>query len=927
MNFIVIDLETTGLNPTFDEIIEIGAVKIVDGLISDTFQTFVKPTQILSDEVSDLTGITQEMLSDAPSLSTTIQELSNFAGDTRYWVAHNKDFEASFLNPLLDVTPFWLDTIEIAKIILPTERYFRLGKLLEIFHIEHKDLHRALVDAQGTAELLLILQQRLTDLPDKLWQEFLQISLDVHAPLADWLRFVFSERVGHGRIYVDNAISDLNSTVFGQSIDNDEPDTTYQLPIEQIEDFFLNLPNERYEVRSEQIKMSQMVGEAFNKGQLLLAEAGTGTGKSLAYLLPAVLYSLGSKQQVVISTNTINLQEQLLQKDIPLLGNELAEHFYSVVLKGRGNYLCHRKWQQMKSEVTADTLALFLRVAHWLTITGTGDFSEMNLWGREAELMQRMSAVSESCINFNCKFNRATCFVTKVRRKAAHANLLIINHSLLLTASFLDEDGGNILPPVRHLIIDEAHQLPAVAQRQFSQNFSAQIVRHTLNMLWQRFKPNEMLQSLKKLSPQGDVVNKLQKVISTHDEIAPTCRVFDDITNSLFYDTGADLRYLRIEKQRNDPELWQPVEEVLSNLFFELKQFYIALGELLNDLGETDDPYFSVDAVAAFQAVRCSISELLSTAQIIIDGRNIQSNEDCVIWLEKSAYWEHGQRIENIQWWVAPTDIRPLLNRYIYQDKRTIVLTSATMTNNDFSYFSRELGLEYQKLPIKSCILPSPFNYQENARLFLANDIADYTKSSEIAVQQQLAEAIFHLVVAAKGRTLVLFTSYQQLNGVYSVLRPMLRDSNIQLLAHGISGGRNFIIESMHQNPNICVLGVNSFWEGVDIKGDNLSLLIIVRLPFAPPNSPILEAKFELIKQNGGNPFREYSLPQAVIRFKQGFGRLIRSKEDRGVCCVLDQRIWNQKNYGKKFLDALPQMPTKCCSIAEMEEEISRFLR
>lgn len=930
MNFIVIDLETTGLNPAFDEIIEIGAIKIVDGQIVDSLQTLVKPNQNVPPEIEDLTGITNEMLYNAPDLSAAIQMLTDFSVGISFWVAHNKDFESSFLSHLLPEQPLWLDTIDIAKILLPTNRYYRLGHLLEQFEIKHDDLHRALADAQGTAELLLLMLHKLNELPDKLWREFMQISHAVDSPLSILLQNIFTNRAGRTKISVSADIAGLDSTAFGKTFNPEEANPAYQLPEEQIENFFMALPDEKFEVRTEQIEMSQKVASAFNNGQLLLSEAGTGTGKSLAYLLPAALYSIGSNQQVIISTNTINLQEQLLNKDIPLLQQELKSQqgltFNSAVLKGRSNYLCRRKWQQAQKDVTAENLALFLRIAHWLTLTGTGDYSELNLWGNEAEIVQHLNGASETCVNFGCRFNRNACFVTKARRKAAQANLLIVNHSLLLSASFCDGDNCSILPTTHHLIIDEAHQLPAVAERQFSQQFSGQNVRRVLNNFWQHYKPHELQQSIAKINPNSIASIRLSKVIKIYNQIFPTCQMFERATQDLFNTGGFAPRQIRIVEQRHNPEIWQPIDDSLSNLLFELKQFYAAVGELLYELGDAEDPYFSIDMTTAFQGLRASTAELIQTAQLILDGRNIQADTECVIWLEKSSVWEHGAQIDNIHWWVAPDDIRPLLNRYIYSDKHSLVLTSATMANNDFSYFSRELGLQQQSLPITDCLLPSPFDYQNNAILLMTNEIGDYTKTSELLLQQQIAEAIYKLTTAAHGRTLVLFTSYQQLNGVHQLLRPMLQHSDIKLLAHGTSGGRNFIIESMQQNANCCVLGVSSFWEGVDIKGSNLSLLIIVRLPFAPPNSPILEAKFERIKEQGGNPFRDYSLPQAIIRFKQGFGRLIRSKYDRGICCVLDQRICNQKSYGRNFIEALPPMPGKVCSIDEMAEEIKIFL-
>lgn len=930
MNFLVIDLETTGLDPTADEIIEIGAVKIVDGRISDTLQTLVKPGQPVPDEVVDLTGISNEMLTTAPSLNEAIARLNEFAAGDFYWVAHNKNFEAGFLNSLLDRPLAWLDTIDLAKILLPFNRYFRLGFLLEQFAIKHNELHRALADAQGTAELLLRLIERLNELPDSLWRNFLHICQPVDCPLSNFFRLLFSTRAANNKLTLDNAIAGLDSTNFGQGFDPEDANTGYYLPEGEIVDFFTQLPGENFEIRDEQIAMSERVAQAFNNQQVLLAEAGTGTGKSLAYLLPAALYSLGSNQQIIISTNTINLQEQLLNKDIPLLRRELQKQsdldFHSAVLKGRSNYLCLRKWRQARENAAADTLALYLRIEHWLSLTATGDYSELNLWGHEQELIQRLNAGLESCVNFSCANNRANCFVTKARRRSAQANILIINHSLLLSAALCDDEGGGLLPSARYLIIDEAHQLPAVAERQFSQRFSAQEVTRVLNTLGQQYRPQELLRDLQKLNQPNVLIAKLNKIVTVQEQIYPACQEFELTTQDFFRHAKPYERQMRIVEQRFDPDTWQPVADSLGNLLFALRQLCTALGDFLYEIEGDDNPFVSVDAAAAWQSVRTTITELIQTGQLILDGRNTQTDEECVIWLEKFSVWEYGSQLESLQWWVAPTDIRPLLKRYVYTDKRSMIFTSATLANNDFSYFIRELGLDQQNLPVSSLMLPSPFDYSNKARLLLTDEIGDYTKTSELVTQQQLAEAIAALVLAAGGRALVLFTSYQQLNGVHQLLRPLLKDSGIQLLAHGVSGGRNFIIETMQNNPQCCVLGVSSFWEGVDIKGDNLSLLIIVRLPFAPPNTPLLEAKFERIKEQGGNPFRDYSLPQAVLRFKQGFGRLIRSKEDKGICCVLDQRICNQKGYGAKFLAALPDMPVKYCSLAEMAQEIKKFL-
>lgn len=936
MEYIVVDLETTGLDAEKCHIIEIGAVKISDGAITDTFQTFVHIDYDLPFEITDLTGITDEDLIFAPQTDEAISQFEAFAGDCRTFIAHNASFEKSFLDKVLNIEVDWLDTIEIAHIVKPLLKYVRLNALLPVYGLKNEHAHRAQDDAVATAKLFRAMLADFESFDRDLLMKFLQLANGVESPLAALIQRICTEvlrkfpaKTIRG-FDTDDSFLNFSGSILRNNpeANEDEINWNWQLPQEKITDFFNNLVSggkgkKAFEARPQQVEMSKMVADAMSEHYALLVEAGTGTGKSLAYLLPAALYAKGSGMPVFISTNTINLQEQLIKKDIPLLKKQLQEQcgedFSAVVVKGRSNYLCNRKWLSAVHSCTAETLPLYLRIAHWLSVTVSGDFSELNLFGRDWDRVQNFASSGETCGSYLCPHYKHRCYINNVRNQAKKANIIIINHSLLLATSMIGEGCNNILPPISNLIIDEAHQLETVAEKQFSCGITQKSFEKALHNLWQQEKLTNIVKYLQKIPDTEETVNLLTEVNDLMAECKDAAKDFFEISENIFVTNKKPYdKQLRIVTQRYDEDLWQPVENSLSNLILLTEKLCGLLGQIIAEFDSLDDPFFSVDLMGNFKITFANLKEFNATAQAIINDKTA-GGEECVIWLEKRNPYE------KVGWVVCPADIRIALNQYLYRDKLSLIMTSATLSSTDFKFFIDEIGLNQSEFTIKTHQLTSPFDYKRNCRIMLAADIPDYTKTSEIKVQSEIADCLYEIISASQGRALVLFTSYAQQRGVYNLLKPRLAKDGIRVLGHGISGGRDNILETHKNSEKSCILGVNSFWEGVDIQGEALSLLVIVRLPFNPPNTPTTEAKFERLSKEGKNPFSEYSLPQAIIRFKQGFGRLIRSKNDKGVVCVLDPRIWS-KSYGKKFLNALPLAPVKRLTKEEMAKEIKEFL-
>jgi len=929
LEYLVIDLETTGLDASRDEIIELAAVRVINGEVRDSFQSFVCPSRLIPAEITMLTGINDDMVADAPELGEVLAELRLFAGDCNHFIAHNISFERSFLEHRLGFVSYWLDTIDLAKILNPFAAGYSLGFLIKDYGLINDAAHRAWGDALVTAQMFVKMREAFKALRTDVWQAFMPLITQVESPLAEFLCEIASELPSLPfKLVNDDNGWEKEACPADYDKEKKEPDDTFRLDLQSLQDSFApegiiagNVKD--FERREQQVTMSVAVGEVLNEGGVLMAEAGTGTGKSLAYLLPAAIYAMGSGHPVVISTHTITLQEQLWQKDIPMVQQILGRPFAAVLVKGRSNHLCLRRFIEAKRNVKEHNLAFLLRICVSLAARKDGDDTGMFFNRQEKEKFFALAAHGETCLGYRCP-NRRTCFVQKVRRQAEKADLIVINHSLLLSDAILKaESGRGVLPNFEHLIIDEAHNLLGTAEEQLTESFSAELLTRAVYQLYHRERGQsqgrlKLLETMLPLYPNTEKAQELVKELKTkvrrwQKALKEFFNISTDILKAASLTNNQQLRL----KPPNRDKIMAKIETPLSNLLFTSQEILCLMEALTEELSDLPQTVFNTEAVDDLRLAWAALSRLVNAGQRICDA----DLDNYIIWLEN-----YGEGEDQTVWRIVPVEVQPSLQKCIYSAMRTMLLTSATLFNGrDCRYFCRSLGLDEPKWQVKTLQLSSPFDYKKHALMALYTDLPDHNSTPWLVVIEAISEALVSLIRAAGGRTLVLFTSHQQLRDVYNQIVQPLKKEGIRVLAHGISGSRERLLEALRNEPGTCVLGANSFWEGVEVSGEALSLLIAVRLPFLPPGTPIMEARLERISAAGKDAFYSYSLPQAIIRFKQGFGRLIRNNQDSGVFCVLDRRIW-EKRYGRYFVEALPEMTMVQGPLPYLSHQVSLWL-
>jgi predicted DnaQ family exonuclease/DinG family helicase len=878
--YAALDLETTGLDPARDRVIEVGAVAFTPDRVSATLERLVDPGRAVPEMVLRLTGIRQEELRGAASAASALRELSEFLRG-RQPVGHGARLDVDFLSAagLWDPSQEILDTLDVARILLPAAASHSLPLLAVELGFSQPRPHRALDDADATRQLLLRLREEAAAFDDGLKESMLALV----APY-DWsvARFFADALTAPNPDPVPASAARTHSPRADRfaSQPPDDPGLVAALlgpegPLAGV------LPG--YEHREPQLQMLLAVAQIQGRGGSLVVEAGTGTGKSLAYLVPSIARAIRHDERVVVSTNTHTLQEQLMSKDLPGLREWLPWDFTACLLKGRSNYVSLRRWRRYLAEVCRDSeeLRFKLKVLVWLHSTESGDRSELRLHGREEVMWARIASDPLDCIGIHC--TKEDCYVHRARAEAEAADLVVINHALLLADA---EVGGGLLPPFEHLVIDEAHHLEEAATRGLRQEVDGP----GLLALLDRLGGTGLLEELRRQPHLGASGDALAEAMPLTASAAQRVR---ELFESAVAWVGAKLNEVerRDDSLRLTPPLredggWEIVRMGGENAATSLAALDTVLRRAVSGardwLGGTE-PDQGIRELEIIRGRLHGAAALLGEALLTPDSNR-------VYWFSLFA------RTDNLVLRAAPINVGTLLRERVYTERHSTVFTSATLAvGGTFDYFRSRVGLGPDA---EELILPSPFDFLHQALVCLPTDLPGPEHED---FDRHVEEVVAAVARRVGGRTLVLFTSHRQLRDVHTALKHRTDLDEVLILGQGIDGQRRHLLKSFEEAERPLLLGTASFWEGIDVPGERLSCVIMVRLPFPVPSEPVYAARAEQVR----DAFSQLALPQAALRLKQGFGRLIRRSTDRGAVVILDNRILG-RDYGKAFLDVLP---------------------
>ncbi len=648
-----------------------------------------------------------------------------------------------------------------------------------------------------------------------------------------------------------------------------------------------------YEERPGQVELMSWIIHGFNEDRIITAEAGTGVGKSFAYLIPALKWADLNNQRVVISTATINLQQQIMEKDLPM-AQQLngTEHIKAVLVKGRRNYLC---WSRLEEALNENILFLekndtLIQIREWAQHSKDGSVSDLSFMP-PPDQWNRIASEADSCFGSRCP-HFEKCFVMKARKKASAAGILVVNHHLFFADLSLRTKGTGfeapaILPPYDKVIFDEAHNIENSATSYFSEEYNRLALFRLLQRLYSQNKNHTrgVLVKLEEIQspPEGPLFQEMLRELVSQAEILDAL-AFDYIPSE------QSIRITKIQEQ----DYIKRIQEPLKGLQRKLQVFLAWLKKWKDSIEEKDK---ETRPVLEFRMILGRLNQMDSFLSRYL---SLETEDPSVFWLEKKVL--KGK--SHVRFIISPLTIASWMNRRVYDNISTLIFTSATLSQGgSFQYWHQRMGLDQMSRErMKSGCVPSPFPYNSRVLLALPDDIP---MPDTLHYRQALISQIRQLLEMSEGKALVLFTSCELLKFCYDNLSSHWMMPEIRLLKQG-DGDRARLLEDFNRDKNSVLFGTDSFWEGVDAPGDTLKLVILCRLPFKVPSEPVYKARLEAIEQRGGNPFRELSLPEAVIKFRQGFGRLMRRSTDRGAVVVLDSRLL-YKNYGTLFLRSLPE--------------------
>jgi len=944
--FISVDVETTGLLAEKESIIEYAFVRYKGGKPQEKISALCRPEKPIPLEIQEITGITNEMVKDKKHFKKHIPDILDFIGDCPI-VGHNVSFDMRFLRnqfQIAGVNTSFLKEREIYDTLLLSRTFlfylpnFNLASLSSQLGIDATEFHRAEGDARTCAEIfikilsvmLLYDYEVLNTLSYVLegtfdnhrylftkMANFIATKDNVPNSHADMLKWepplnVIEQRNNHWK-YAEFKVQNVLS-IFSED-----------LGIKSI------IPN--FEEREEQIEMARFICDAFENNKFTVIEAGTGVGKSLAYLIPSSVWS-GTQQdtKIVIACNTKTLQGQLFNKDIPLVLKGLGIPSKAVLLKGRKNYICLTRWNRLLNDlpryVGHHDRATILPIITWLKWTKTGDISEncgFNSMDGGGRIWKEICSIPGYCTTPVCsKYDG--CYLGKIRREARNANMIIVNHSLLISDTLTEK---KVLPEYSVLIVDEAHNLVKNTYENLAVEISFPMVKATLDRIYRTGPPKSGLMTrMRKICDsnlEDDLEKNLIKFVDDVEEVVERLKTgyaqfFEDLyqykfarvdlLNNNFMQYGEKKRFTSFIDEfgeRNYKRSLSLIEDS-KYLLNKMTELYTLLTIEFEEMGREE-----IETEIELKNLIDEIGDLIVSMKAVCEG----SGSEIVMWYNLKS--NPKERYISLNF--TRFNIENYLYEKLFNNLSSAVFTSATMKVNDgFEYFLNRTGINFiGKERIETPALKSPFNYSKQLRFY-----SYHKRENRPNLDIDLAELLIEFSKTFRKGTLVLFTSFDAMYSVYRKINEALNSMGIEVLVQTKGLSRDVLLERFREKKSSVLLGTESFWEGIDVVGDALQILIIHKLPFDIPSDPIVQAYCEKLQNSGKNYFLHYFIPEAIIKFRQGFGRLIRSKGDTGVVINFDTRI-DTKYYGRHFKRALPVPVEKVIGIDKIVKEVGIF--
>jgi ATP-dependent DNA helicase DinG len=903
-DFVAFDVETTGLDFKANRIIEIGAIRFINGKPGAEFSTLINPGTEIPSYITDLTGIKTADVENAPVFEAIADKFLEFIGGLPL-CGHQIEFDQTFLNEELKrlgkstISFQLIDTALLSRILLQPLQRYSLKFVSESLKIDLNNAHRALHDAKASGEVAVELIPRIANLPLNVRQ-----TMAACAP-GSLVKSLIIKSLGNVRFSV-MITTDHRRTPFSRL---SLPETFLEINRKNIEETFstdgkLSRALNSFSVRESQRDMALQVTDALNTQSILVAEAGTGTGKSLAYLIPTAMWALTNGCRVIVSTRTRNLQDQLIDKDLPMVVQATGKNIKYSVLKGRSNYLCISRWKKLllgeAGNLSHRERFAILPLIPWSEKTKTGDIEEQNQFNPKwfSKIWNLINADSHECSGRRCPFFQS-CFLQNARQNALGAHIVVINHALFFSEICSE---NSFLGKIGSIVFDEAHHLESSGHRFLRVEFDtsrSNMFIETLNNLVTKIGD---LQNEKEILEAGKTIrNQLKTLRKRSQELLAALSLWASKAQN---STTPDYQMTYDENSFEFNQEPAVFEMVLSEIIDSLRALKLAIAN-----HPKPETFEDIDADA--QTCMERTSQLKADIQYLIGAKT----EDHVFWIEGN----HDKGWTKLCG--VPLDVGGLLSEIWERCSGAIVFTSATLSvSKSIEYFKRGAGLLPHEARTATGVFKSPFN--SNQAIYGGMKTAPDPDSPQFPAF--VAESIRSLHQKFEKNILVLFTANSMLSSVFELLKADNGIDRSKLLAQGASGTRNTILEQFKQNQRMILLGTDSFWEGIDVPGEACEVVIIPRLPFPVPTHPLTQAISKKMEQTHGESFFAYSIPEAVIKFRQGVGRLIRTTSDRGALIVLDNRILS-KGYGKQFVRSIDGDFKNFVDIDSMITDIKEF--